>query len=121
MEKWIYTGQTGRWDWKYTIPASAIPGYHVDGIGNLFAVGLRNISGITLDNGLVTIYAITSTGGDTLNDEGADPNQLVSITDPVTATTIPAGESFSVIATAAYGDVLRGVAVVSPGGGAQSR
>jgi len=72
-------------------------------------------------NGLVTIYAITSTGGDTLNDEGADPNQLVSITDPVAATTIPAGESFSVIRTAAYGDVLRGVAVVSPGSGAQSR
>ena len=121
MEKWIYNGQTGRWDWKYTIPASAIPGYHVDGIGNLFAVGLRNISGITLDNGVVTIYAITSTGGDTLNDEGADPNQLVSITDPVAATTMPSGESFSVINTAAYGNVLRGVAVLSPGSGAQSR
>jgi hypothetical protein len=121
LEKWIYNGQTGRWDWKYTIPASSIPGYHVDGIGNLFAVGLRNISGITLDNGLVTIYAITSTGGDTLNDEGADPNQLVAITDPVAAKTMPAGEAFSVINTAAYGNVLRGVAVLSPGNGAQSR
>jgi hypothetical protein len=121
LEKWIYNGQSGRWEWKYTIPASSIPGYHVNGIGNLFAVGVRNISGITLDNGLVTIYAITSTGGDTLNDEGADPNQLVSVTDPVAATAIPAGESFSVINTAAYGNVLRGVAVVSPGSGARSR
>jgi hypothetical protein len=121
LEKWIYNGQTGRWEWKYTIPASTIPGYHVNGIGNLFAVGLRNIAGITLDHGLVMIYAITSTGGDTLNDEGADPNQLVSVTDPVTATTIPAGEFFSVINTASYGDVLRGVAVVNPGSGAQSR
>jgi hypothetical protein len=120
LEKWIYNDQKGLWELKYTIPASAIPGYHVDGIGNLFAVGLRNISGITLDDGLVTIYAITSTGGDTLNDEGADPNQLVSITEPVAATTLQAGESFSVIKTAAYGDVLRGVAVLSPGSGAQS-
>jgi hypothetical protein len=121
LEKWIYNRQTGQWEWKYTIPASSIPGYHVNGVGNLFAVGLRNISGITLDNGVVTIYAITSTGGDTLNDEGADPNQLVSITDPVAATTMPSGESFSVINTAAYGNVLRGVAVLSPGSGAQSR
>jgi hypothetical protein len=121
LEKWIYNGQTGRWELKYTIPASSIPGYHVNGVGNLFAVGLRNISGITLDNGLVTIYAITSTGGETLNDEGADPNQLVSITDPVAATTLQAGESFTVINTAAFGNVLRGVAVLSPGNGAQSR
>jgi hypothetical protein len=121
LEKWIYNRQTGQWEWKYTIPASSIPGYHVTGVGNLFAVGLRNIAGITLDNGLVMIYAITSTGGETLNDEGADPNQLVSLTDPVAATTMPAGESFKVISTAAYGNVLRGVAVVSPGSGAQSR
>jgi hypothetical protein len=121
LEKWIYNGQTGRWEWKYTIPASSIPGYHVNGVGDLFAVGLRNVSGITQDNGQVTIFAITSTGGQTLNDEGADPNQLVSITDPVAATTLPAGESFSVINTAAYGNVLRGVAVLSPGSGAQSR
>jgi hypothetical protein len=121
LEKWMYNGKTGQWELKYTIPASSIPGYNVNGIGNLHAVGLRNVSGITLDDGLVTIYAITSTGGDTLNDEGADPNQLVSITDPVAATTLPANESFSVIRTAAYHDVLRGVAVLSPGSGAQSR
>ena len=69
----------------------------------------------------MTIFAITSTGGETLNDEGADPNQLVSITDPVAATTLPAGEAFTVINTAAFGNVLRGVAVLSPGAGAQSR
>ncbi len=106
---------------KYTIPASSIPGCAVSGIGNLHAVGLRNISGITLDNGLVAIHAITSTGGETLNDEGADPNQLVSVTDPVAATALAAGESLSVIETAAHGNVLRGVAVLSPGSGAQRR
>jgi hypothetical protein len=121
LEKWIFNSNNGLWELKYTIPASSIPGYDISGIGNLQAVGLRNISGITLDDGLVTIYAITSTGGDTLNDEGADPNQLVSITDPVAATTLPADESFTVVKTAAYGDVLRGVAVLSPGSGAQGR
>ncbi len=117
----MYNGNTGRWELKYTILASTIPGYNVSGIGNLHAVGLRNISGITLDNGLVTIYAITSTGGDTLNDEGADPNQLVALTDPVAATALPASESFSVIETAAYGNVLRGVAVMNPGSSGQGR
>jgi len=119
LEKWIYNANLAKWELKYTIAASTIPGYSVNGVGNLFAVGLRNISGIIDDNGVVTIYAITSTGGQTLNDEGADPNQLVSITDPVAATTLPAGESFSVVETATYGNVLRGVAVLSPGSGAQ--
>jgi hypothetical protein len=117
----MYNGDTGQWELKYTIPASSIPGYNVGGIGNLQAVGLRNISGITLDNGVVTIYAVTSTGGQTLNDEGADPNQLVSVTDPVAAKTLPASASFTVIRTAAYGNVLRGVAVLSPGSGSQGR
>jgi hypothetical protein len=121
LEKWMYNGDTGQWELKYTIPASSIPGYNVGGIGNLQAVGLRNISGITLDNGVVTIYAVTSTGGQTLNDEGADPNQLVSVTDPVAAKTLPASASFTVIRTAAYGNVLRGVAVLSPGSGSQGR
>jgi hypothetical protein len=121
LQKWIYNRDTGRWELKYTILASTIPGYTVNGVGNLHALGLRNISGITDDNGVVTIYAITSTDGDTLNDEGADPNQLVSVTDPVAATALPASEIFSVVETAAYGNVLRGVAVVSPGSGAQSR
>jgi hypothetical protein len=121
LEKWMYNTTSGLWEWKYTIPASSIPGYYVSGVGNLFAVGLRNVSGITQNANQVTIYAITSTGGQTLNDEGADPNQLVSITDTVSATTPQAGEAFTVVKTAAYGDVLRGIAVLSPGSGAQNK
>lgn len=109
LEKWIYDGS--QWQLKYTLAASTIPSYTVSGIGPLQALGLRNIAGVNNGDGTVTIYAITSTTGQTLNDEGADPNQLVSITDNVAATTLPA-ESFNVLETAAYADVLRGVAFV---------
>jgi len=41
--------------------------------------------------------------------QGADPNQLVMITDNLAATGLPAGESFTAIRTARFGEVLRGV------------
>jgi hypothetical protein len=111
LEKWIYNSVTSQWDFKYTLAASSIPGYNVAGIGNLQALGLRNISGVDNGDGTVTIYAITSTTGQTLNDEGADPNQLVAITDAVGATSLP-NETYAVLEAAAFGDVLRGVAFV---------
>jgi hypothetical protein len=111
VEKWMFNSATGNWELKYTLAASTIPGYNVAGIGNLQANGLRNISGVNNYNGTVTIFGITSTTGQTLNDEGADPNQLVSITDTLAATALPA-ESFVVLETAAYQDVLRGVAFI---------
>ena len=51
--------------------------------------GLRNITGQVNRDGTVTIWAVTSTvsGG---GDQGADPNQLVSVTDKLGATTLPA-------------------------------
>jgi hypothetical protein len=69
--------------------------------------GLRNITGVVNGNGTATIYAITSTVSGN-GDEGADPNQLVAITDTLSATT-PGTESFTELKTAAYGEVLRGV------------
>lgn len=123
LEKWIYNATTGNWEYKYTLAASTIPQYTVSGsvggvagsVGPLQAEGLRNIDGVNNGDGTATIYGITSTaagsGGATLNDEGADPNQLVSIRDNLAATTLPS-ESFTVLETAAYGDVLRGVAFV---------
>ena len=42
-------------------------------------------------------------------DQGADPNQLVSIIDYLSSTTAPAGESFSTVMPATYGQVIRGV------------
>jgi hypothetical protein len=56
----------------------------------------------------VTIWAITSTvsGG---GDQGADPNKLVAITDPVAATSPASWEHFVTVRAAGYGEVLRGV------------
>jgi hypothetical protein len=56
----------------------------------------------------VTIWAVTSTvsGG---GDQGADPNKLVSVTDKLGATALPATESFSTVVPAAYDQVVRGV------------
>ncbi len=69
--------------------------------------GLRNITGRVNPDGTVTIYGITSTVSGS-GDQGADPNKLVAITDNLAATTLPA-ESFRIIRSAGFGEVLRGV------------
>jgi hypothetical protein len=70
--------------------------------------GLRNITGRVNPNGTVTIWAVTSTvsGG---GDQGADPNKLVEITDPIGAASPASGESFRTVRTAGFAEVLRGV------------
>jgi len=70
--------------------------------------GLRNITGVMNSDGTATIYGITSTISGN-GDQGADPNQLVAITDTLSASALPSGESFSVLKTAGFGEVLRGV------------
>jgi hypothetical protein len=70
--------------------------------------GLRNLTGHVNHDGTVTIWAINSTVSGN-GDQGADPNQLVSITDDLAATTLLAGESFSTLRTAQVLEVLRGV------------
>ena len=70
--------------------------------------GLRNITGIVNGDGTVTIYAVTSTVSGN-GDPGADPNVLVTITDQVSATSLPPGESFTTFHAAGSGEVLRGV------------
>ncbi len=72
------------------------------------ADGLRNITGVVNGDNTATIYAITSTVSGS-GDQGADPNQLVAIADNLGATKLPATESFVVLKTAGYGEVLRGV------------
>ena len=69
-----------------------------------------HLTGVVNGNGTVTIYAITSTvSGNT--DQGADPNKLVAITDDLSATSLPAAESFVTLRSAGYGEVLRGVSL----------
>jgi hypothetical protein len=70
--------------------------------------GLRNLMGRVNRDGTATIWAITSTVSGN-GDQGADPNQLVMIKDNLAATSLPAGESFTAIRTARFGEVLRGV------------
>jgi len=56
---------------------------------------------------------VTSTVGSALGDSGADPNQIVAITDQVSDTTLAqaAAENFTVLDKAALGQVYRGVAL----------
>ncbi len=82
---------------------------------NPAAGGLRQITGFVNGDGTVSIYATTSTVS-ALTDQGADPNQLVSISDLLGATTPSAvsGETFTTLETAGYGEVLRGVSMTVP-------
>jgi len=119
LQKWVFDG-TG-WKLAYTLQAGLDLGqpYTVRGYptGDNAATGLpwapatdglRNISGRVNPDGTATIWAVTSTvsGG---GDQGADPNKLVAITDPLTATAPGAGESFRTVETARFAEVLRGV------------
>jgi len=72
--------------------------------------GLRNVTGRVNADGTVTIWAVTSTVSAN-GDQGADPNLLVTITDNLAniSAAAAAGETFTVIKAAGYGEVLRGV------------
>ena len=86
------------------------PAYKASLPWNVKADGLRNIAGKVNADGSMTIYATTSTVSDELtHDQGADPNQLVSIT--VKSGSTAANASFTVLLTAAAGERLGGVAI----------
>ncbi len=72
--------------------------------------GLRNITGKVNADGTVTIWAVTSTVSGS-GDQGADPNRLVKISDVLlnTGSAVAQNESFAMLRTASYGEVLRGV------------
>ncbi|HEX4181401.1 MAG TPA: PEPxxWA-CTERM sorting domain-containing protein [Caulobacteraceae bacterium] len=113
LEKWSLVG--GTWHEDYTLQTGLDLGqqYGVAGYPtNLDPAtdGLRNITGQINANGTVTLYAITSTVSAS-GDQGADPNRLVSINDVLGDTSLPTSESFSVLETASFGQVLRGVSM----------
>ncbi len=121
LQKWVFDAGLGAWKLAYVLQAGLNLGvpYTVKDYPTgqnpktglpwaPAAEGLRNLMGRVNRNGTATIWAITSTvSGD--GDQGADPNQLVMITDNLAATSLPAGESFTTIQTARFGEVLRGV------------
>jgi hypothetical protein len=101
--------------------------------GNLFGpdgqypdvttTGLRNLTGSVGRDGMVTLWATTSTSSAS-GDNGADPNRVVRITDELAATTMTqrvTGESFRTVFGPTYGTVYRGVAFVTEECGAIDR
>src|SRR5580692_10428703 len=128
LQKWVYNSTAGEWQLAYTLQNGlnlgtpyTVAGYptgtnSVTGLPWAPATGgLRNITGKVGPDGLVTIWGVTSTvsGG---GDQGADPNQLVAVTDQLGATTPPAYARFFTVVPARYDQVVRGVSF-TPGTG----
>ncbi|WP_263353030.1 hypothetical protein [Acidicapsa acidisoli] len=123
LQKWVFNSNTGKWSLAYTLQNGlklgtpyTVSGYptgtnSVTGLPWSPATdGLRNITGRVNRDGTVTVWAITSTvsgGGDT----GADPNNLVAVTDRLsnTSATVAAKESFVTVRRSGFAEVLRGV------------
>ncbi len=123
LQKWVLNPTTKTWTLAYTIKNGL-------GIGTAYTVasyptgsntatklpwapatdGLRNITGLIGPNGLVAIWATTSTvsgGGDT----GADPNKLFVTVDLLSNTdaNLDSTLQFIPVKDAHFGEVLRGV------------
>ncbi|HWZ95920.1 MAG TPA: hypothetical protein VNW30_12060 [Opitutaceae bacterium] len=130
LQKWVNSQPdgSGTWTLAYTltsglnlgVPYSYTIANYPTGTNSATGVpwqpannGLRNMAGQIKGDGTVTIYAATSTiSGET--DQGADPNEVVAITDNVSATSLPSGESFTVLENASGLDAYRGVAISTP-------
>lgn len=109
LQKWVYAN--GAWSLAYTLQKGLNLGtqYHVDGYPTDSAAGgLRNITGRLNSDGTATIFAVTSTVSNSV-EPGADPNQVVAITDKIAATALPANEAFNVVVPPAFKTVYRGV------------
>lgn len=120
LQKWVLTN--GTWTLAYVLQNGLKLGqpYSVTGYPaslNPAPDGLRNITGRVNNDGTVTIFAITSTVSAN-GDQGADPNQLVSITDNIanTSPALAASETFTLLRTANAGEILRGVSLTPVAG-----
>jgi len=119
LEKWSLVN--GTWKLDYTLQTGLIgTGYtlcpdnsQTPGCANAYYpvtnTGLRNITGEVNANGTVTLWGVTSDSSAS-GDNGADPNEVVQITDVLSDTSLPTNESFSVFQGPEYGQVYRGVA-----------
>jgi hypothetical protein len=115
LEEWVL-GTNGVWTeahvWQaglnlgvsYSVSGTALG---VSGTYSAATDGLRTLIGQVNADGSYTLYSTTSTISNS-GDQGADPNKLVAITIAANST---GTESFTTLQTAAYGEVLRGVAV----------
>ena len=124
LQKWVFDKTTQQWNLAYTLQSGlklgtpyTVAGYPTgdnDGPGGTglpwapATDGLRNITGRVNPNGTVSIWAVTSTVSGS-GDQGADPNQLVGVTDELKATSLPTHESFHSVVAPADKTVVRGV------------
>jgi hypothetical protein len=113
LQKWTFDGT--KWNLAYVIQAglNLDQPYSVLGYSSTYnpaTTGLRHLTGVVHGDS-VTIFATTSTYS-SLPDPGADPNQLVTITDKLSATTQPGNEAFTVLSPPYAKVVYRGVAFV---------
>lgn len=116
LEKWSLV--SGVWHLDYVLQKGLIGAAPVNLTGSsgpyptVTNTGLRNLTGVVNNNGTVTLWATTATTSSS-GDAGADPNQVVEITDELAATTLTGpvtNETFTTIAGPVYGTVFRGVA-----------
>jgi hypothetical protein len=121
LQKWVFDSTAGEWKLAYVLQSGlelgqpyTVPRYPR---GNNSATelpwspatdGLRDITGTLGADGKATIWGITSTVSGS-GDQGADPNKLVAIADPVGASSPGAWERFYTLRTARSREVLRGV------------
>lgn len=124
LQKWVYVPAAKAWHLAYTVQTGLDLGqpYRVKGYptenndlpGGTHAPwapatdGLRHLTGRVNPNGTVTLYATTSTVSGS-GDQGADPNRLVTLTDPISALTPANRETFKTLTTASNGQLFRGV------------
>ncbi len=117
LQKWVLNG-SNTWVLQYTIQKGLDLGvaYSVQDYPASIEPatgGCRNITGVVNRDGSATIYTITSTIS--LNgDNGADPNKLVAVTDPISATALATNgyfDRFQTIRSARAGEAFRGVAL----------
>jgi hypothetical protein len=119
LEKWSLIG--GIWKLDYTLQDKLIgtsytlcpDNSETKGCANAYdtvtTTGLRNITGAVNADGTVSIWGVTSDSSAS-GDNGADPNEVVEITDLLSATTLPTSEAFNVFEGPKYEQVYRGVA-----------
>ena len=132
LQKWSLNSQTGQWQLDYVLQNGLDLGtpykVHPEN-GNKYPTGLndtdsgtglpwspatdglRNLVGHVNSDGTVTLWASTSTVSGS-GDQGADPNELVAITDNLGATSAgqATNEQFHTVVGPTYGQVVRGVA-----------
>jgi hypothetical protein len=126
VQKWHFDGKT--WNMLYVlnkglsigVPYNPLDNPAVGGYPMPATDGCRNLTGEVSEDGIATIFAVTSTVSAS-GDQGADPNMLVKVSDKLDATTLPVADGdhdsddvlgvVTTIRQAKFGEVLRGIAL----------